>query len=400
MDDVSFEEVRAQYLEAKLLNNLPNYQMQLVQQINDANNKYLALKAVPPEMLNIIVQIYNSDEKTGPGPAQNVFTKPPEPMSAGNVGSIFGQPAQNNVMSSGSIFGGSSFGGQASMPSSLNPSNAGSIFGGSSFANQTTSMQSSNTGSLFGAKPAMTGMTTESIFGTPAAPSQSFFGQNTNANSNSMFGNQFSPTEPIGNQQTSIFGAPQSLGQNLGQPLNQEQMKGGFFSSGLSSFPTGQNQSAGIFGQTQVQPAPAPLQQSIFGQPTAAPGFGQSMMQQAQPTESVFAQTTQASIFAHPAPQTQALPPANPFTQASQAMQQNPFQNQSFQQNNQAQVTAALANPFLSQTQQQSAFGETIPDSVYSKMEDLTAEDIEQFNSPEFIIGKLPTKPPCKELCF
>lgn len=38
--------------------------------------------------------------------------------------------------------------------------------------------------------------------------------------------------------------------------------------------------------------------------------------------------------------------------------------------------------------------------NVYSKLSDLTEEEIEAFKSDKFCLGKVPTKPPCKEFCF
>ena len=70
-----------------------------------------------------------------------------------------------------------------------------------------------------------------------------------------------------------------------------------------------------------------------------------------------------------------------------------------------ASATTKRVDPFAKTDSNVSAgmFGKKIEDqldsSIYSLIESLTAVDIEAFRAPEFELGKIPEKPPPKELC-
>lgn len=151
-----------------------------------------------------------------------------------------------------------------------------------------------------------------------------------------------------------------------------------------------QNQSTGFGVQNPTQNAPI-QQPSIFSQSDTS---AQSMFAQAtqnftentQPTLNVFntqnAQNTAANIFAN-------------ASQSVFAQSQPPF-NQPSNPN----VFHKTVN------QNQSGFGVT-PNiqqpadmGVYSKMEDISAEDMEAFNSNEFKLGFIPEIPPPQSLCI
>uniref|UniRef100_A0A8W7P0L0 Nucleoporin NUP42 n=1 Tax=Anopheles coluzzii TaxID=1518534 RepID=A0A8W7P0L0_ANOCL len=62
IEDLSFEEIRMMYLEAKMQNNIPAHQMQLAQMINDAKTKMQCLTTMNRDILNTLVEIYNQQK--------------------------------------------------------------------------------------------------------------------------------------------------------------------------------------------------------------------------------------------------------------------------------------------------------------------------------------------------
>lgn len=207
------------------------------------------------------------------------------------------------------------------------------------------------------------GNNASSVFHSATQPSQpSVFAQN---NTPSVFGQNNAFTQPA-DPAKSIFA---QASQNVFQNQNA-------------------NQPPSIFGMPQN----APPQPSIFGQPA------QPVPQSAQ---SIFAQATQ-NVFAQQPP---LPPPQNVFnTQNAQntatsifasASQNTPFNTPQpgsvptnvFQQ-------AQISGGFTANMQQVADSG------VYSKVEDLTPEDLEAFNSEDFKMGFIPEMPPPQTLCI
>ena len=71
----------------------------------------------------------------------------------------------------------------------------------------------------------------------------------------------------------------------------------------------------------------------------------------------------------------------------------SPFQSK-------ASNSLTSTHPFASTSNvQKSPATEVDPVSTYSKASDLTKEEVEAFKAQSFVMGKIPTKPPPKELC-
>lgn len=249
---------------------------------------------------------------------------------------------------------------------------------------------SSGGGGLFGSGESSSssgpfGQSSGSNFGQSGG--QSLFGQNTGQSS--LFGQSTT-------SQTGLFG--KSTAQSTpGQT--------GLFGKGATQSVFGQTGSESVVGHGAfVQREPA---RSVFGQ-SQTPGeqrtiFGQPIPQDNQNTRTVFGQ---------PVPQTGLFGQNSPFggtgfstPQSTGAASSNLFQTSTpttslFGKSITAvppESFGATASPIQGQTTTQ-ASGETT--SVYTPMDKLTADEIEQFRAPTFTLGKIPTKPPPKELCF
>ncbi|KAH8376760.1 hypothetical protein KR093_001169 [Drosophila rubida] len=229
-------------------------------------------------------------------------------------------------------------------------------------------------------KPAL-GSSGGNIFGSVAAATPApgnIFGGGGSTN-NAVGNNIFSSANS-----TNIFTQQQQQQQNpFGQPQQQPSIFG--------QQPQHQQQVVNPFGQPTATAAPA----FGFTQPTQATNpspFGQTntfMAQQQQPQPGgIFAQAAAATvpntgnIFAQ-AVQQQQQPPNGFFGQAAVATTGFPS----------AQVQMQPA------VQQQQQLPQPTDSSIYSRLEDLTAEEIAAFKADTFAPGQVPFKPPPRELC-
>ncbi|XP_055296449.1 uncharacterized protein LOC129565509 isoform X2 [Sitodiplosis mosellana] len=488
--------VRRSY-EAKATGNVQMVTNQFTQSILDANNKLNMLVNPADEVVAMVTNLYNSNCTNTPATAQapnaNPFGMGSNTMNSMNSGgSFFG--GGNNAAQSNSLFGSSSSA-ASSNPFARNAAGFGgaqnqntNLFGGSA--------ATSNNMNLFGGGGGASGVSTattgNSLFGGSSfsnTNNASAFGSTTQPNS--LFGGG-STSGPFSQQNTnaSPFAMPQSTNQSSGLFGAQAQSNpvfGGSASFGIqgktglfgqASASLGQANTGNIFGQSVQAPAfgaPQPQQQTnLFGNanqnqpqslfvgqqktmqaadnPFAAVAqssntniFGQSQMQQQQPSPfqnsaSVFGGNQNTNNFGGNASMVfsgaaQAVPHQNPLlptpTQppSLQQQQQNIFGANSFS----AQPTAPAQTPFggaggnafqSAQPQQQppiqplfgapaqqqqnifGAVGATAQQpaqqskTLYTPMDSLSQEEIEAFNSNTFDISKIPTKPPPMELCI
>ncbi|XP_019555250.3 nuclear pore complex protein Nup98-Nup96-like [Aedes albopictus] len=384
IEDVSFEEIRMMYLEAKMQNNIAGHQMQLMQMINEAKQKMQWLSTTNRDIMNALIEIYNQPEDSAKAMPTQANPFATAPMGGGNVASaasIFG-----GGTAGGGGFGttGAGFGGAAG-------GTAGNIFGAAPNQSAANIFGSAGTGSTIGgsifAKPAPTATGTSSIFGGSAT-----LGQQQPASS-------------------SVFGGPAVFG--------------GSGSSLFSSVGQPQTAAAGgsIFGSTTG--ATAATSGNLFAQPFGGQQQSQSqnLFAQAQPQ----AQSAGSPFTAAPAPAAASNPFGSPFS-ASAAPQQNLFQQQAttapppFGQAVQpsSQQSLFLPAPQPATTTQSpfgsaptaGAFGAAATQqapamvapsqsaTVYSRVEDLTKEQLDAFAADRFELGKIPTAPPPREMCM
>lgn len=174
---------------------------------------------------------------------------------------------------------------------------------------------------------------------------------------------------------------------------------------------------------------------SVFNQNTPNSIFSQNQnnfnSSAADSAKSIFAQASQSvfsnnqSIFNTPAPTN----PPNPFTQNAQATAQSIFaqatQNAFNQPPNPSNIFGQASQSIFGQAEQtfaqqaqpaptnvfqqkphldmnQNVFHQsrTEEPGIYSKLEDLTKEDLEAFSSDDFKMGFVPELPPPHSLCF
>ncbi|XP_065093368.1 uncharacterized protein LOC135714032 [Ochlerotatus camptorhynchus] len=388
IDDVSFEEIRMMYLEAKMQNNIPGHQMQLMQMINEAKQKMQWLTTTNRDIMNMLIEIYNQQDDSSKS-------------SAPAGGNPFAAPIGASATSAASIFGG------ATSNSSSGFGTGSTAFGGSS----------TTAGNIFGAPP---NQSAANIFGSGPT-------------STSMGGNIFGKPAQTTTGAPNIFGTPA-----LGQPQQQtNSVFGGppvFGASGPSLFSsTSQNpQTVGgsIFGNANANTSAGNLftQSSVFGQPAPNPNIFATSAQ-SQPTVSPFAAApapannlfSSAPTFATPTaaqPQQQQ----NLFTSAFSAQQSGSPFGQPGQQQQQSSQSLFLpppqtaAQPPSMTSTHPSTFGTTpgvfggntqqsaIPltnqsTTIYSRMENLAKEHLDAFSAERFELGKIPTVPPPREMC-
>lgn len=350
---------------------------ELVSQYNDALNKLNQLKSLTPDTIQLLATIYN--ESTIPDNKKSSTT---------------------NVFASSNAT-------QQTAQSHQNPFQMGNIFGGSHQQQQTM-----NTGSIFGSSTTSNPFQSQqtSIFGggTKEQPPQSTasnfsFSLNHPTQQQSIFGFNQSTQQPQ-MPSSSIFGAGQTniFGSTFGAPAQQPPQQ--TFGSSIFGQSKLSGSTMGLYNQAAQQPpgtfeSAQPLQQVTNALGQAQSGSAQNTLFQ-QLNGNVFNQ-----FQGQTAPQPQNA--SNPFTQTVlshnvYAMQQTQQEQQQappapagsifhIQQSNPQQV--AGENPFQTQAPQ-------IDESVYSRPEDLTPEEIRAFQAGTFTLGQIPLKPPPKQLCL
>lgn len=444
IEDVSFEECRFHAYEARQQNSLPIYIQQFTQQVNDAQNKMRSLINLNKDMIDVMITIYDetsAQNQNSFGMKSSAFGGASSPATS----SVFGG-ATSAPSTGGSVFaGGSAFGQSALKQSTFGQQS--SVFGASQTPANPFSSAPKSSANIFG------NAVSNPTFGGAAFGGQqsSIFGQQNQNQQASAFGTQ-QPT------QASVFGAATQQQQPQGnvfcaapqqpQPssmfgANPVQQQASIFGANPTPQPTS------IFGASAVQPAqqqssifgasaaqPAPQQNSMFGaSPMQAATFGGDSMQSDQTDTSGFGLQQNAfggqSAFSQP-PNAQSSAgfgqqpafAASPFNaqNVASSMEQNVYGQTSAPVTMEPQAQQPLN---FSQQQQTSAFGQPQQASVfgvqpttqsqvnpftqkaevtsngteYSKMEDLSPEDLAAFKANRFEQGKLPTAPPPRELC-
>ncbi|CAD6998867.1 unnamed protein product [Ceratitis capitata] len=451
IEDQSFEEIRWSCYEAKQKNCVDQYVQQFTKEAMEANNKTKAMLQLSPAILDVICRLYdtpvdgantgltknNVNNPFGMGgnvindATSSIFNKP----NNNTFGSGFGNNAASN--SSGSVFGGSTttpapgiFGGgggfgsqtqqtsifsqQAQKPTSLfggggtqnslfgqaqsNPTVVGGIF---SQTGQTSNLfpqnvhqqqqtQLSANAGLFGQQGQQTQMNAGGGLFAQQGQVQSSTGANLfsqniqqqQPNSGNIFAQtmQSQQTQPISgfssfqvnkpNQTTSVFGQQQNAfgQQNANMFSNMNTNPSGNNANNLFAQALNSVDTSGVFKNSNSATIPA---QNIFAQTVQ-----QQQQQQQQMPTNMFAQSSQSST---------AMQPPNGFFQQNMQSQQMPNQQNLFAQTMGGNNTGLLQSPVISS-------------SVYSKLEDLSPEDIEAFKAETFTPGRIPNVPPPREL--
>uniref|UniRef100_A0A0A1WRI6 Nucleoporin NUP42 n=1 Tax=Zeugodacus cucurbitae TaxID=28588 RepID=A0A0A1WRI6_ZEUCU len=434
IEDQSFEEIRWLCYEAKQKNCVEQYVQHFSKEVMEANNKMKTMLQLPPAAIDIITRLYDAPTDAG---ANTGLTK-------GNVNNPFGLGG-NVINDSTSIFnkpsvpGNSAFGGAFGNNATnvgQTPTQGGGIFGGGGGLSFNSPNQQSSIFSQQLQKPVSVfggGGTQGSLFGqtqTNTGISGGLFGQTPQATGN-LFAQttpQQQQTQPTANvglfaqqpQTGSLFGQQNQTqtapGGNLfNQNIQQQQPNGGnIFAQAMQS--QQQQPTAGfpLFQANKPQTNSVFGQQSVFAQQSTGGMFGQMAANTpannannlfTQPvnttdTNGVFKNTQ--NIFAQ-AMQQQQQTPQNMFSQAAQNSAPAQTPSGFFQQNVQSQQ---MTNQHTAFGQQMGVNNASLPllqspvvsSSVYSKLEDLTTEDIEAFKADTFTPGRIPNVPPPREL--
>ncbi|XP_030384693.1 nucleoporin-like protein amo1 [Scaptodrosophila lebanonensis] len=342
IEDQSVEEVRWLCYQSKG-QNFEQFHQQFNKEVMEATNKMKALLHVTPQILEVVIKVYDTPIIDTVKPPVNNNNNNPFGFGTGNAAatnSIFNKPTANT----GSIFGGGG--------------------AGSAFSSQQPTLGQQQGSNIFGAAS------------TAANPAASIFGGGGGG------GNVFAQQ-----QQTSIFAQqpqtqPSLFAQQQSQPQPQQQQppQSVFGQQQPTATPF---QSSNIFAQ-----AAQPKIVSTFGQPqpqsSFVGGFQQQQPQQQQSVGGMFGQPPAAIIVPNSGnifQQTSAVPPPSAFF--SQATQQQPQHQIQAQQP--MQESAAIQ-----QQPRDSA-------SCYSLLENLSAAEIEAFKAEQFMPGNLPFSPPPRE---
>ncbi|KAM7353414.1 uncharacterized protein ACRADG_005486 [Cochliomyia hominivorax] len=365
IEDQSFEEVRLLCYEAKQKNFFEQFHQQFNKEALEANNKMKALLQMTPEIIDIVINVYDTPTDLASGNVNAGKTSNPFNNTATtNPGSIFAKASTNT----NNIFATSSGGGPFGTANQIQTNN---IYGNSSvFGNQQQQQQQN------------------SIFGQTAKPANSIFGggvNNNQQNTSSIFGQQQSQSNPFTQPQQ------QQPQQTTGIFVQQNQQNTNVFRQAIQTNQQ-QPQIHGIFAQAAQT---IPQQQGLFAHAAQqTPQSGQGLfVQAAQQTQNIFGQrqTTNPNLFQQIA--------AQPQQQTTNIFQQN--QTTATQQNsNQPPPPTGLFQQAAHQTQPAAGhmLGQQFSSTVYSRLEDLTAEEIEAFKADCFLPGKIPFNPPPREL--
>ncbi|KAH8403169.1 hypothetical protein KR222_006270 [Zaprionus bogoriensis] len=362
IEDQSFEEVRYQAYESRRQNCSDQFHQQFTKEVHEATNKMKTMLQMSPQVIDMMIKIYEAPEGSGGGQQQALGN----PNAAANpfaqqTSSIFGKPA---LSAAGATSGCSIFG----VPAAAAPAAGNSIFGGASSVN--------NAGS--------------SIFG--GASSSNIFGQQQQQQVQpSIFGQQQQQQQL--QPQPSVFGQQQRVQTSIfAQAVQQQQQVNPFGQPQAASFA---GASGSVFAQAQPAIASPFGQSAAFGQqqqPVTAPGgiFGQA---------AAAANTSSNFAAAVPQQQQQAQAPPTGFFGQAAATSGFPQQQQKLQAEQQQQQQQLQLQQHQQQQQQQQQLGVGSNCSIYSRMEELTQEEIAAFKAEQFAPGQVPFKPPPRELC-
>lgn len=319
---------------------------------------------------------FNQQQSTpfGQQPSSSVFAQPNQ-----NIFAKSAQPPNQFGATSSSIFGGGTPQNQGFKGQTNN-----SVFANNQVQPQSDIFRQANTNfgtqgssSIFGGQPTTTQVATSPIFTGPQPTNTSIFGGGQ-PTGGSIFTGQTNPLSIFGGQQNV---SPQFSSQT--QPLS-----GNVFSNQSPNTTFGQN----IFGASsnnQTFGVPAPVQSipqqtstSFFGMgPNQPQNAQQSIFGQQQP--SVFSQQNTGAIFNQ-----QMTNPS--FGQISSSITDAKSHSNSIFGSSQNTV---ISNSPFGQVQQ-------IDETVYSKLEDLTEDEVKWFNSDDLDILNIPEKPPTYQMCF
>lgn len=399
--------------------------------LREAVMKMKVLQNPSNEIVSMLVQIYNTpvnnqDNTTAPGMFSNsIFAQQQESPFQQN----HSQPTSIFALANQQLFGKNTAQQQSNFTPA--PTNTNTIFSGAVAQSANQSIFSGGN-SLFNKQQTFTG--NNNAIGSMIGSNQSFV---TNTQSNSPFGaTQQQSNSPFGStnntlslqQNNSPFGAAintLSTQQNnspfgtTNNTLSTQQNKSPFgttqqnniFNQSNNVFKT-QTQNLPFQNQTNNNPlfanqsptnsVPAPTNSTFNFATAAAANLSSSpFMQQPQ----------QTNIFATNSPQQNT----SPFQQQPHNNAGNIFNNPSTGGNMFKGSTSIFANNQAINSEQKSGASIFAQDSVqtvvnlgsevndssaYSKLEDLTENEIKWFESESFEFGKIPEKPPTAQMCL
>ncbi|EPY53956.1 nuclear rim protein Amo1 [Schizosaccharomyces cryophilus OY26] len=380
--DVSPEELRWWFYQARALNAIPQYEQRQTELMNDINNKQKIVltnrEGAVNEMRNRLVG------KTG---VKSIFDTTPTNSFSSNTNASFGAfPKENKSQfpSSAPAFGfqqnqpaSSGFGGITATPTT---SAFGSQLGSSPFAssNNTPAAPTSFSGGGFSQNaPTHPQFGVSGFANQPPSSFGGFSGNQQPAFAQSLFGQ----SNPFQGQANSSMDAPKAFEQPK-NPVNPSPF-------GIPSAP--------VFGQTAFQQPANPALQNSQVQNNAPSGF-QNLTQNQTPA-SVFGsfQNPNAAPSGFGMGQNQPFGFSQPVTGQAQGATTNIMNKPEgssgfgFQQ----QPPASSFAPVSSNTSEPTKINAEV--SVISS--DFPPEFIQQFQAPEFTLGKIPTVPPPLEFC-
>ncbi|WBW70650.1 nuclear rim protein Amo1 [Schizosaccharomyces osmophilus] len=378
--DVSPEELRLWFYQARAVNAIPQYEQRQTELVNDINHKQKTAltnrEGAVNEMRNRLVG------KTG---AKSIFDTTPINNTLPNNNASFGPFSNQNknpFTSSTPAFGfqqnqptNSGFGGTSATPTT---SAFGSQVNASPFAssNNTPAVPSSFSGGGFAQN----------------APSHPQFGVSGFANqAPSSFGGFSNNQQPAFGQ--SLFGQPSPFQTQANSSVNTpkafEQPK-----NPTSPSPFG-TPNAPVFGQTAFQQPTNPVLQNTQVQNDAPSGFQDP--NQGQSPSSIFGSfqnTNTAPSGFGTGGQNQQFGFAQAATDQGQGLTNSSFMNKPAGNNSFGfqQQSSAPSFPSASSTMHTNTKASEVPSNF-------PPEFIQQFQAAEFTLGKIPTVPPPPQMC-
>lgn len=438
IEDQSFEEIRWLCYEAKQKNCVDQYVQHFSKEVMEANNKMKTMLQLSPAIIDIICRLYDAPTEASPNTGltksnvnnpfglggnvindtTSIFNKPSMPLSGNST--FCGTFGNNTTTTVGqaSTQGGSLFGGGGLAFNSQNQQSSifsqqlqkpASVFGGGGTQGSLFGQTQTNTGiigGLFGQTPQPTG----NVFAQTAPQQQQsqlaanvgLFAQHAQQpQSGSLFGQQNQTQTATGGNlfNQTIQQQQQHNGANVfAQAMQAQQTQS---ASGFPMYQTNKPQTSSVFGQ-----------QNVFAQQSSGGMFGQlAANTPGNNSNNLFTQpvntTDSNGMFKNPqnifAQAIQQQPPPNMYSQPNQSSTTAQPTSGFFQQNIQSQQNtnqhAAFAQPMgVNNSSLPLLQSPVVSSSVYSKLEDLTAEDIEAFKADTFTPGRIPNVPPPREL--